>query len=418
MRFGCLLLLLTALAATAAAAEAVERINVVLIISDDQGWEDFGFMGHPVVRTPRLDRLAEQSACFPRGYVPTALCRASLASLLTGLYPQQHKLCCNDPPEGIPREAMQQLIRRVPTLPRLLQTAGYASLQTGKNWEGHFRQSGFTHGMTTHGRHGEEGLAIGRQTMQPVLDFIDAHRQQPFFVWYAPMMPHEPHNPPRRLLEQYAAAGRPPKLAAYYAMCQWFDETCGTLLDHLDRRALAERTLVALVADNGWIQETGPAKTTRGSFAPRSKLSPYDGGVRTPILLRLPGTITPGRRAEVVSSLDLAATILAACRVEPPAGLPGANLLDVLSGRQSLADRPVLGANFLHTSVDLESPARNLTHRWIRQRQWKLIVPVEGAAAELYDVERDPREEHNRLADEPEVARRLRQALDAWWPGT
>src|SRR5262245_30377927 len=69
--------------------------NVVMIVGDDQGWTDFGFMGHGVIRTPHLDRLAAESALFPKGYVPTSLCRASLATLLTGLYGHQHKICCN-----------------------------------------------------------------------------------------------------------------------------------------------------------------------------------------------------------------------------------------------------------------------------------------------------------------------------------
>src|SRR5262249_58199395 len=109
------------------------------------------------------------------------------------------------------------------------------------------------------------------------------------------MMPHEPHNPPPRLLNKYEAKGRPLKLAKYYAMCEWFDETCGELLAYLDKKGLAKSTLVVFVVDNGWIQETGEKRTTRGWFAPKSKLSPYDGGVRTPVLLSLPGKVKAGR---------------------------------------------------------------------------------------------------------------------------
>src|SRR5437763_2427680 len=155
---------------TALAADQPGRPNVVLIVADDQGWTDFGFMGHPVIRTPRLDRLAAQSAVFPNGYVPTSLCRASLATILTGLYGHQHKICCNDPPEGVDRSAMHPFIKEAPTIPRLLQAAGYRSLQTGKYWEGHYANAGFTDGMTTKGRHGDDGLIIGRQTMKPIYD--------------------------------------------------------------------------------------------------------------------------------------------------------------------------------------------------------------------------------------------------------
>ena len=212
--------------------------NLVLIIGDDQSYTDFGFMGHPIVRTPHLDALADRAATFTHAYVPTSLCRASLATLLTGQYPHQHGICFNDPPEGVPREAADRFLAAAPTLPRLLREAGYRSFQTGKFWEGHYANAGFTDGMTTKGRHGDDGLVIGRQTMQPIYDFIAADRERPFFIWYAPMLPHEPHNPPERLLEKYAVDGRPLKLAKYYAMCEWFDETCGELLRHLDEPKL------------------------------------------------------------------------------------------------------------------------------------------------------------------------------------
>src|SRR5262249_34448989 len=150
----------------------------------------------------------------------------------------------NDPPDGVDRSAMHPFIKKAPAVPRLLQGAGYVSLQTGKFWEGHYRNAGFTDGMTTKGRHGDAGLVIGRKTMKPIYDFIEGRKGNPFFVWSAPMMPHEPHNPPPRLLNKYEAKGRPLKLAKYYAMCEWFDETCGELLAYLDKKGLAKSTLV------------------------------------------------------------------------------------------------------------------------------------------------------------------------------
>ncbi len=104
-----------------------------MIVSDDQGWGDFGFMSHPTIRTPNLDRLASQSAVFPNGYVPTSLCRASLATMLTGRYAHQHEICCNDPPAGVDRFVDGAVGS---TVPGLIAEMGYASLQTGKWWEG------------------------------------------------------------------------------------------------------------------------------------------------------------------------------------------------------------------------------------------------------------------------------------------
>jgi arylsulfatase A-like enzyme/predicted neuraminidase len=392
--------------------------NILLIISDDQGWTDFGFMGHPVIQTPHLDRLAKESFVFPQAYVPTSLCRASLATLLTGLYGHQHRICCNDPPEGVARDAMHPFIQSAPALPRLLQSRQYRSLQTGKFWEGHFSNAGFTHGMTVKGRHGDDGLVIGRQTLQPIDTFLAERGQQPFFVWYAPMLPHEPHNPPQNLLEKYQAPGRPAKLAAYYAMCEWFDQTVGQVLQRLDDLQLRDNTVVMFVVDNGWIQETGTVRTTRGWFAPKSKLSPYDGGLRFPLMICWPGKIRPGRSESLVSSIDVVPTLLAAAQVEAPPELPGVNLLTEATTGQPLNRTAVFGEIFEHTSSNLEQPALDLTHRWVREHNWKLILFEEpGHGPELYNLQDDPHEERNLALREPQRVETLTKAIDTWWAG-
>src|SRR5579862_6159838 len=164
---GCLAFLVAlsvSIAAKAAPGEAPAAAlpNIVLIVADDQAWTDFGFMGHPVIRTPHLDRLAARSVVFRRGYVPSSLCRPSLATLIAGLYPHQHGITGNDPPRGTDRTLMLKRIRAVPTLPSLLARRGYRSFQSGKWWEGNFTEGGFSAGMThgdpRHGgRHGDEG---------------------------------------------------------------------------------------------------------------------------------------------------------------------------------------------------------------------------------------------------------------------
>jgi uncharacterized sulfatase len=336
--------------------------------------------------------------------------------LLTGLYGHQHKICCNDPPDGVDRAAMHPFIKSAPALPRLLKEKSYRSLQTGKYWEGHYENAGFTHGMTVKGRHGDDGLAIGRKTMQPIFDFIDESGDKPFFVWYAPMMPHEPHTPPERLLEKYTAEGRHPKVAKYYAMCEWFDETCGQLLDYLDKKKLRDNTIVVFVVDNGWIQETGAVKTTRGWFAPKSKMSPYDGGLRTPVLVRWPGKVKPARHDDLVSTIDVVPTILSACGVKPHPDMKGLNLLDAEKGK--LPREAVFGEIFVHTAVSLDKPALNLTHRWVRAGDRKLILTEEKKdTPELYNLKDDPFEEKNLAAERPDDVARLRKLLDAWWQG-
>jgi len=409
------LVVLVLLAGCAAPVAAAERPNVVLIVGDDQRWTDFGFMGHPVIQTPHLDRLAAESAVFPHGYVPTSLCRASLATLLTGQYGHQHKICCNDPPAGVDRTLMHPFIKNAPALPRLLKDAGYRSFQSGKFWEGHFENAGFTHGMTTKGRHGDDGLVIGRQTMKPIYDFIAADRGKPFFLWYAPMMPHAPHNPPERLLKKYAVGGRDVNIAKYFAMCEWFDETCGALLAYLDQQKLRDNTLVVFCVDNGWVQLAAPS-TARGG--PRGKNSAYDGGLRTPVLLRLPGQTKAQRFPDLVSTIDIAPTILSACGLQPPRELPGLNLLGVAAGKGKLDRAGVFGELYVHTAVDLQKPALNLTHRWVRAGDWKLIVAEDGKSPpELYNLAQDPLEEKDQAAQQPEQVKQLSARLDQWWKG-
>jgi uncharacterized sulfatase len=408
--------------------------NIMLIVSDDHAWTDYSFMGHPHIRTPRLDRLAAEGLLFPRGYVTSSLCCPSLVSLITGRFPHQHRITSNDPPmppaatraaayqDPIYRERREQmnaLLDAVPTLPRWLAPRGYLSLQTGKWWQGHYRRGGFTHGMTEGdplqgGRHGDAGLNIGRENLQPIFDIVALAREQrqPFFVWYAPMLPHSPHNPPERLLAKYRGQTNALFVARYWAMVEWFDETCGALVDHLDGLSLAQNTVVVYLADNGWIQ------TTDGDgFAPKSKQSPYDGGLRTPIILRWPGKIAPRRSAALASSVDIAPTLLRIAGIQPPPELPGIDLLDPAATERR---RVVYGACFTHDAIDLENPARNVRWRWCIEDAWKLIVPDPSneplGRVELYDLERDPFETRNLAADAAARVGRLRGQLDSWWP--
>ena len=391
-------------------------LNVVMIVSDDQAWTDYGAMGHATIDTPHIDRLAAQGAFFTRGYVPSSLCRPSLMSMVTGLYPHQHKVTGNDPVPKTNRARMLKHIQAVPTLMGLLGRAGYQSFQTGKWWEGSFRSAGFTHGMShgddaKGGRHGDEGLKIGRDGLKPIYDFIEGCGDKPFFVWYAPMMPHSPHTPPARLFAKYEKLVDSPHVARYYAMCEWFDETVGELMAYLDEKNLADDTLVVYVTDNGWIQDPDSR-----NYAPKSKQSPYEGGLRTPIILRWPGKISPAKIETPVSSVDLAPTILSACGLTPPASMAGVNLLDLCEGKKIDRDA-VFGSTFEHDIPDIDDPAKGLKYRWCVEGNWKLLLPRSAESpVELYDLAADPRETENRASRNPEIVARLAAKIDAWWP--
>ncbi len=415
--------------------------NIVMIISDDQAWTDYGFMGHPQIRTPHLDRLAAASVVFKRGYVPTALCRPSLMSMITGRYAHQHGVTGNDPSPKYAKEnselaASQRAelianIDRFETVPELLAKRGYVSHQSGKWWEGNYRRGGFTEGMTRGfpergGRHGDDGLTIGRQGMQPVTEFIDraVADEKPFFVWYAPFLPHSPHNPPERLLARYQALGLPETVAKYQAMCEWFDETCGELIGHLEAKGIRDNTLIVYVTDNGWIQSP-----ENSGYAPRSKQTPYEGGVRTPILFSWPARLNPADREELVTSLDLVPTMLAAAGSEIPEDLPGLNLLPELEKAQPIARDTIFGEGFAHDIADIHDPEASLLYRWCIQGRWKLLLTYDGEVnryasshprdekrPQLFDLLADPHEETNLAGRHPEVVEELTADLDAWYP--
>lgn len=392
---------------------AASKPNIVLLLGDDHAWMDFGFMGSAEVRTPHLDRLSQQGMLFTRGYVPTSLCRPSLMTLVTGLYPHQHGVTGNDPPGGMGRDSMLKFIRARPPLPKLLAEQGYISHQSGKWWEGANQEGGFTAGMThgdpkKGGRHGDEGLKIGRQGVTEVLDFIDRSGDKPFFLWYAPMMPHTPHNPPARLLERYTAAGHRPELARYFAMCEWFDESCGQILEHLDKRGLGENTLVIFLTDNGF-RPSGKGE----AFDERSKRSPYDSGIRTPVVIRWPGKLAPGRSERPVSSVDFMPTVLRAAGAMVPPQLPGRDWMEEARAGAGM-DRRVFGEIFSHDLVDLNQPEKSLLSGWVAERQWKLIVSGSGPP-ELFDLIADPHETRNLAGANPAQVQRLKGELAAWW---
>jgi arylsulfatase A-like enzyme len=423
------------LASTGMVRAADDKPNIVLILSDDQAWGDYGFMGHPHIDTPHLDQLATEGLTFTRGYVVAPLCRPSLASLVTGLHPHQHGIVGNDPrfesdarrwsPAWIgTRTRLNELLARrldnVPTLPRLLAGRGYVSLQTGKWWEGTPARGGFTEGMThadpnRGGRHGDAGLTIGRQGLDPITDFIDraVSDEKPFFVWYAPFMPHTPHTPPKRLEDKYLPKAPTPAVARYWAMCEWFDESCGDLLSYLDRKKLRENTIVVYVCDNGWIQD--PDRPNR--FAERSKQSPYEGGIRTPIMIRWPARLQPKQDTEtLVSSIDLVPTLLRACGLEPTPAMQGLDLLDRAARTRRTR---VYASAYEHDVLDINRPDASLKYRVVISGSQKLILPNParrpGETAQLYDLTTDPHEHNDLAAAQPQTVRRLTRELNDWW---
>lgn len=434
---------------------AADKPNIVLILSDDHAFTDYGFMGHDVIQTPNLDKLASQSALFRRGYVPTALCRPALMTLATGTYAHQNLITGNDPSKNdvndayakdkgkTPKALLIENVDRFETLPQALAKQGYLSHQSGKWWEGSYQRGGFTHGMTRgypkpKGRHGDDGLNIGRRpgdaprssegtdipgAMKPLNDFMDMaiEKDKPFFLWYAPFLPHTPHNPPKRLLDKYQAEGRPLSIAKYFAMVEWLDETCGYLMQSLEDRGIAENTLVIYVTDNGWIQNP-----KGGGYVARSKRSPNEGGTRTPIMYRWLGKIAPQDRAELATSIDIYPTILAAAGCDIPDDRPGLNLLPNLTKGEAIDRDKIFGESFAHDIADIYNPEASLLYRWVIQDNLKLLLtydgkpgrmgyPPKGFEPQLYNLKSDPFENNNLAKDHPDKVKELTALLDGWY---
>ncbi len=411
----------------AAAYSTPEKPNIILIISDDHGYSDYGFMGNKDVRTPSIDRMASQGQLYTRGYA-TPVCSPSLASLLTGKLPHEHGITGNDlapakngrlKGKGSRDPLAQQLIGNSLMLPKALTGAGYLTFQSGKLWNATYKDIGFTHGMTdTAGRHGDAGLEIGRKGMKPMFDFIDEAQKQdkPFFVWYAPFLPHTPHNPPQELLKKYEGKGPTPAAEKYYAMVEWLDQTCGEIDKHLSDHQLAENTVILYLADNGW-------DAALGTKAKRAKLSPYELGIRTPMFVRWPGKVTPHRDDETLASIiDFAPTILKLAGATAPPDLPGLDLLD----RDAMtARKTVFVESFTHDIQDLAKPEQSLMARIVINGWSKLIIPGDAPSdrphasapteTELFDLKSDPLEKTNIAARNPEEVARLRAIQDSGW---
>jgi uncharacterized sulfatase len=198
-------------------------------------------------------------------------------------------------------------------------------------------------------------------------------------------------------------------------MCEWFDETCGELVKWLDDHGLKENTLIVYVVDNGWLQTNGPVRQG-DQFLTRSKNTPYEDGVRTPIIFRRPGWIPPSRHTELISTIDLAPTILAACGSAIPKEMPGLNLLPLMRYGQALKRHEVYGEIYLHDCVELGKPKLSVTHRWVRRDDWKLIVATKPESdPELYEVNNDPHEQHNLASQNRERVSELSGLLNQRW---
>ena len=325
-----------------ARSAAPARPNIILIIGDDHAWPDAGFMGHPVAQTPNLDELARGATLFTNAHNTASTCVPSHRSLLAGIHSVRWagKQAAVEALLGpLARRAEVEHYR---TLPRELARAGYRSWEGGKLWEGSFEIAGFTAGLATavgpplrpvgvdFGRRDWDAGACaptGDPTrpcpaLEPLREFLDDGGEEPFFLWFAPALPHAPLDPPQEFLDLYADVELNRIERRYLANVSRLDALVGDLVQELDARGLRENTLLIYISDNGW---------TIGNFfgvgVAKGKGTLYELGFRTPIIFHWPGRVPEGVvRDDLVSSLDLFPTILEYAGLESPPDRRGRSL--------------------------------------------------------------------------------------------
>jgi len=403
------------------------RPNILLIVSDDQGYADAGFQGSRDIVTPHLDQLAAKGIRFTNGYVTHAFCSPSRAGLMTGRYQQRfghERNVFYDPAdhrEGLP--VTETL------LPKRLQTAGYATGWIGKWHLGAApefvpERRGFaeTYGFIGGGHRYrnwtvnaavENTLSLERNgvaTAEPThltaafgreaAAFVQRHASEPWFLYLAFNAPHNPMEPTPERLARFAAIQNPLR-QKYAAQVSLMDDAIGETLSVLRESGQEERTLVIFFSDNG-----GPAAAINGAGNTPlrgAKGSPYEGGIRVPFLMTWPGRLAAGTTEDrPVSAIDVFATTLGVAGVAMPTDrkYDSVNLMPFLTGEKSGAPHERLFW-------------RNGGQWAIREGDWKL-VRLRGQPDELYHLAQDIGEKQDLAQKQPAVAARLAAALAAW----
>jgi len=397
------------------ATTPTERPNIVLIFMDDMGYGDLSCTGSSLIRTPRMDEIGEQGLTFTQMYSAAPTCTPSRASLLTGRYAQRvglPRVIFPEEPEGLPDSEV--------TIAHLLGEQGYACGAFGK-WHLGARpqhsplRHGFDrfvglpysndmHPVQLHVEDAEDGSRIERDVDQSALtrrytdeamDFIDEHRDEPFFVYLPHTMPHIPlHVEPE--FRGTSSAG------TYGDVIECLDHHVGRLTDHLEERGLAENTIVIVTSDNGpWFE--GSTGGLRGR-----KIDTYEGGIRMPFLIRWPGRIAPGTRTSTPACfIDLLPTLVGLAGGAPPTDRPidGVDIRDCLDGGE-VPERSLYFFSHWHLNA-------------MRRGRWKLHVdrfPTKDLRElpQLFDLEADPGECYNLASLHPELLEELRADLEGF----
>jgi len=424
---------------------AAEKPNVVIILIDDLGRNDLGCYGSKYYRTPNVDKLAADGIRFSDAYAACPVCSPTRASILTGKYPARLHLTdwlpgrADRPDQKLVRPAIrQQLPLDELTLAEALKTAGYATGHVGKWHLGGAgfgpRQQGFDVNVAgdqagsprsyfapfkdAQGRFmpGLEQAPAGDYLTDRLTTeaerFIEAHRERPFFLYFAHYAVHIPLRAKQDMIAKYAADGRPgtQNNPIYAAMVESMDESVGRVVKKLADLGLAKKTLVIFTSDNGGLSVREGPNTPATTNAPlrEGKGFLYEGGIRAPLIVAGPGVDKPGRVSDVpVSSIDFFPTVLELCGVAGTSRPDGVSFVPVLKGGG--LNRDALYWHYPHYANQGGPPGGV-----VRVGDMKLIEFYENGRRELFDLKRDPGESRNLAADKPDVVRQLAARLERW----
>ena len=468
---GIVLLCGVALGAAANSSPAAEpkRPNVVFILTDDQGWGDARFAGHPYVQTPHLDRLASQSTRFQQFYVAATVCSPSRCAFMTSHYPARHLIHGHFADHALnqARHMPDWLDPKAVTITGLLRDAGYATAHFGK-WHlgsGDGAPSPGDYGIDVYRTVNANGPALGEdgsttpagpqnrpeQTdpyfrakstamiVDETIKFIQANQDRPFYVNVWTLLPHAPLKPtPEQLqvyeslvpraddpafgewMQKYLAEAQDlqSQMRVFCASLTDLDTQVGRLMQALDDLQLADNTIVFYSSDNGAedYRIGNAANAGVGSTGPlrARKRSMYEGGIRTFGLLRWPGHVAAGRVDEtsVLGGVDWLPTLCKLAGVSVPESVQpdGEDVSDIWLGKSRPRRKP-LHWEWLFRVWGEEYHPPMLA---IRDGAWKLFVNHDGSRPELYDIPKDPAEKYNLAAEHPDVVGELTAKALAW----
>ncbi len=247
---------------------------------------------------------------------------------------------------------------------------------------------------------------------------MDNNSDQPFFIWYAPELPHYPFDAPDKYYNIYKDKDMTESAKRYYANCTWFDDGVGELTRYLKEKGELDNTIFVYVNDNGW--EQAPDQEFRNDSlrwhngGDKGKLSMYDQSFRTPIIFSWKDKIQAKTDStSLIHSADIPATILDLIDAEIPKDYFGKSLKANIEGDRSASRTEIIG-NISQMRSEEDMMGKRVEGYWIRSGQWFYSWNLTTETERLFDIVNDPNSDHNLIEDYPEIALKLKQQLKEW----